>query len=188
MYLTEHPTDLYPKAEICIDDTPEGETTIMGVITNLTIKKRKADGKEMAFFSLEDRSGSIEVAMFTKVYASYNKLVKAGAVVEIVGRCEYEEVEAEETEGEESEIETVKKFIASSVNQVDILKTSLAMSVQTIDVWNEIATDIKEQYEDASGSDMLIYIESEDRFEAIPFKVSDAIRSLPKVKEIRTNN
>jgi len=58
-----------------------------GVITSLKIKIDKS-GKTMAFFTLDDFSGSCEALMFSKTYEQYGKYIKEEECVFIIGRPE----------------------------------------------------------------------------------------------------
>lgn len=66
---------------------------IMGLIEDLRLTARKSDGKPMAFFNLEDKTGTIEVCCFTKQYEQYGELVEEDAVVRITGFVNEKEIE-----------------------------------------------------------------------------------------------
>ncbi len=93
MYVSGHPLDPYGTAEdfgvLPIAELTETDkyatTKTFGLITNLTIRQRKKDGANMAFFDLEDQTGSIHVNCFTGQYDSYKNFLKEGAAVIITG-------------------------------------------------------------------------------------------------------
>lgn len=58
-----------------------------GVITNLKNKIDKA-GRSMAFFTLDDFSGSCEALMFSKVFEEYGRYIQEEECVLIIGRPE----------------------------------------------------------------------------------------------------
>ena len=102
-YLSSHPLDAYreiyrdKKVRQIADFTDREEAHYVGLIRNLRLKKRKSDGKPMAFFTLEDPSGSIEVCCFTKSYEKYCQFIKEEAVVDIYARGETDEESEEDT-------------------------------------------------------------------------------------------
>lgn len=58
---------------------------VAGVIKGLTIKYSSTDQKPFAIFELEDRTGTIKVILFNKVYMNYLDVLKDGNVVKIGG-------------------------------------------------------------------------------------------------------
>ena len=107
-YLTAHPMDYYPSAEE-MDCDPvgrisEGRQKVYGAITGLTIRKRKKDGAPMAFFTIEDRTGSIKACCFAKIYAEYGEILKEGNAYIFTGNVHAEEtfVGTVSDDGEES--------------------------------------------------------------------------------------
>ena len=72
---------------------PDGErATVAGVITARTQKNTKT-GDPMAFLTLEDRSGEMEIVAFPKIYGRYADLLVCDAVVEVVGTVSQKEEE-----------------------------------------------------------------------------------------------
>ncbi len=65
---------------------------IMGIISGVTKKQTKA-GDTMAFVTVEDVHGSIEVIVFPKLFAKYSNLFYNGEVVFIGGRLSMKEEE-----------------------------------------------------------------------------------------------
>ena len=89
-YISGHPLNAYAKVleaegitHIC--DCHSGFGTFAGLITNLAIRHRKADRKKMAFFTLEDLTGTIAVNCFTSEYQKYGTHIEEGNVVKISG-------------------------------------------------------------------------------------------------------
>ena len=62
-------------------DTP---VRIAGIVTSLAIKRNKK-GEPFAIIKLEDRSGSIECAIFPKTYAKVGEFLKLDGVYQLVG-------------------------------------------------------------------------------------------------------
>ena len=91
-YVSGHPLDLYDnyyksgKSTLISDIEDIGNIICAGIIKDLRVVNRKTDNAELAFFTLEDVSGSIEVCCFTKQYAVNNKYIKENNVIEIIGK------------------------------------------------------------------------------------------------------
>lgn len=95
-YLTDHPLRKYELefnsfATIHLGETEgieeKGDVRACGVITELKTKFDKA-GKMMAFFKLDDLTGSCECLMFSKAYDEFGKFVQDEEPVFIVGSLE----------------------------------------------------------------------------------------------------
>ena len=65
---------------------------LMGIISNITRKQTKA-GDTMAFVSIEDVHGSIEVIIFPKLFKKYSNIIYNGNILFIGGRLSMKEEE-----------------------------------------------------------------------------------------------
>ncbi len=95
-YITGHPLTKYELAYKSLATIHLGEPEKLenmdnvracGVITSLKTKIDKS-GRTMAFFTLDDFSGSCESLMFSKVYESFGRFVKEEECVLIIGKPE----------------------------------------------------------------------------------------------------
>jgi DNA polymerase III subunit alpha len=95
-YISEHPLRKYEVEYKSFATIHFGETEKLenmdvvrgcGVITELKTKIDKS-GRTMAFFTIDDFSGSCETLMFSKVYEEFGRYVKEEECVFIVGRPE----------------------------------------------------------------------------------------------------
>ena len=95
-YVSEHPLrkfDLDYKSftSIHLGETEQLENLnivrVGGVITGLKTKMDKS-GKNMAFFTLDDFTGSCEAIMFSKTYDKYQKLIGEEECIFIIGKPE----------------------------------------------------------------------------------------------------
>ncbi len=95
-YVSEHPLRKYEIDYKSFTTIHLGETEQMenldivrvgGVITGLKTKMDKS-GKNMAFFTLDDFTGSCEALMFSKTYDKFQKLVGEEECIFIVGKPE----------------------------------------------------------------------------------------------------
>jgi DNA polymerase-3 subunit alpha len=95
-YVTGHPLTKYEVeyksfANFHIGEAEENEelenVRACGVITDIRTKIDKS-GKQMAFFKIDDFTGSCECLMFSKVYADYGKYVQKEEPVFVIGNLE----------------------------------------------------------------------------------------------------
>jgi DNA polymerase-3 subunit alpha len=178
MYITEHPADLYIKAEDAVDinELSEGDAVICGVITNLNIRARKADNAKMAFFRLEDKSGSVDVCVFAKAYRRFSSLIEEGKAVRIAGTCRVEHEDDDET-GEANE--TVS-FIAENLQYLNKKNKAVMLPVKSVsDFRVNIEAEFKKNYESRNGYELVIYDEREDKFVDVPYRVSETVLQIP---------
>ena len=153
MYFSGHPLDNYKISSSGItsisDASNAGEFySIAGLVANLNIKQRKSDKSNMAFFTLEDRSGEIEVCCFTEAFSEYGILLAEDACLEIRGRIQYE------ARGEDEER---KKIIVSKIQAVEKDRKRLLLVVDSIvDFTDEIYPTLV-PYIDPNGMSVMIY-------------------------------
>ncbi len=196
IYVTEHPMDFYPSCEElasdlstdmnpvsipALNDVSESTVRVYGVISNLNIKGRKSDGAKMAFFNLEDRSGSIEVSCFTKEFANYGKLLKEGNVVMIQGNC------IVDTYDEGDDIRTELKFVAKKISTVEGKKCSYVLSVPSYAAFFINAEEeFIARYADENGHKLLIHDRALNEMREFKHKVSSDVKVLQNIEEYYT--
>ena len=110
LYLSGHPMAAYAKLaeklgtipvselleaeEDATDTHRDGSTvTLLAIVTGVKRKTTKNDDT-MAFVTVEDIYGSIELLVFPKVYAQYSHLLTAGSVIYVRGRLSLREDES----------------------------------------------------------------------------------------------
>lgn len=139
-YISGHPLDSYRKPEElkCVniaDATVSKNINLMGIITDLRLTSRKTDGAGLAFFKLEDLSGSIDVCCFTKAFADFKHLIKENSVVKISGKC---------FEDDDSSDNTILKVSVNSVEAVAEVRPTITISVKHPIEWQEsVRNDIR---------------------------------------------
>lgn len=153
-YVTSHPLDRFPDFPGFdpISDVTTKTVRIYGVITEMEIKKRKKDGKEMAFLTLEDRTGTIRASLFTMCYAREKDKVRKGCVVELEGKVQEETFMADETEKRYEFIVESVRPIGEEEHSPYILSVS---SYAVFHIHGEQA--FREMYEDCCGHPFFIY-------------------------------
>ncbi len=112
IYISGHPLDEYrsavnslglpPISEVLLagedgDDTAsrfsDGDTvTVAGIVSSLKEKITRSN-TTMAFISLEDFTGSVEVIVFPKLYSSLGEIIREGNVVIVTGRIDVKDEE-----------------------------------------------------------------------------------------------
>ena len=183
MYVTSHPMDYYPAASelgvSVVEELEENDDTkCYGVITDLTIKNRKSDGAEMAFFSLEDRSGSVEVCCFVKEYAKLKPLIAENAVVMLKGSCTVDVLEDESV---------VKKFIVKDAKVVYETLPKFVLTIPEGHSMSEFEGSTEKIFiqnyasKDGNGHPLVIYDRNTDKFHERTYRVIEDATQLPYI-------
>lgn len=150
-FVSSDPIDFYPSALSlkCPDiiDVDEGGSKAYGVISGLQIKERKKDGAKMAFFSLTDRTGSLDVAVFVDAYAKYKDLIAEGRAVIITGKCEVTYLDEENSK---------KQFIAKTMTAVEEKKEAYVLNMSK-EAWSDVKDEYAETYGQADGHQLYLY-------------------------------
>ena len=89
-YITAHPLDAYDEKPSCVcmgdisvNDVGAKGVEGMGCITNFREVRRKKDGKVMAVFTLQDRTGEQKCICYAAKYAEYKDVLQDGRVVHL---------------------------------------------------------------------------------------------------------
>lgn len=99
MYVSAHPLDGYRLnmskmgSHSIIDrfDIPEGKAVVFAGRWLATKPVQTRKGQTMAFCELEDRTGSMEVVVFPKLYSVCRELLKKEVVVRVVGKLQLQD-------------------------------------------------------------------------------------------------
>ena len=136
LFVSDHPLNSYEVSGKHTDIAVlrEGRRqSIMGCVSDLQIRFRKSDGKPMAFFSLEDTTGSVDVCVFTATFEEFRDLLRADAALKVTGQ-----VRAEEFNGKE-----VLKMNAASIEELK-KKTKTVIMDTRLDEWKKVREDIQD--------------------------------------------
>ena len=97
LYLTGHPIDEYEKelrhfVRNRISDLQPARDTVnlAGLIVNMRVMKNKR-GDKMGFLTLDDRSGRIEVSVFSEAFASHQHLLVKDTLVVVEGEVSFDD-------------------------------------------------------------------------------------------------
>ena len=170
-FVSGHPLDTYgnPADFGCtpITDITPGSVKVMGIITNLRVTKRKSDGADLAFFTVEDQTGSIDVNCFTSTYAEFKQFITKDAVVEIAGNC------IEDTDNITDEI--VLKINAKAFKNVVVKKKNIVIEIESPMSWADSVSDKVKPYRDNSGSPLVVFDKMNGQFRKTDIKVNESI-------------
>lgn len=155
-YISSHPLDSYeiPEDDDVVDIaslTERGRVAVCGVITDLKIKKKKSDGSNLAFFTLEDKTGSIEICCFARAFRGYGSLLSEDAAVEIKGTCIIENNNEDDAE------DVTCKIILDSVFLLEERENAIVISVNSVMEWADVVRAKLTPYIDNNGSPLIIF-------------------------------
>ncbi len=118
IYLSEHPlqkelteiADLVSHKTHEVEDLKSGKVQIAGRIKNLRIVTTRNGGKEMAFISIEDETGAVDLVVFPNTFKKTKDLLTEEKIV-------YVEAKIGQRQGEQS-------IIAQQIKKISALKNS----------------------------------------------------------------
>ncbi|MBN2159432.1 MAG: DNA polymerase III subunit alpha [Spirochaetes bacterium] len=123
LYISGHPLAQYEKeirmfSSVSLSNLSAGyngkTVSIVGILTNLQIKRAQKTGKRYALAELEDMDSSVGVIFFEKVLSKNEALITAGGPVMVTGTIE-------------AESETAMKLIATGVKSLkEVRKNSIS--------------------------------------------------------------
>lgn len=160
-YISGHPLNSYPKPKEVgatkIEDLVTGKNqTVFGIIKDLREANRKSDGAKMAFFSIEDLSGTIQVNCFVPAYSEYGHLVNEDAVVKITGKVFEETIEINNEDGDT--VETNLVLQCRKIETVESVKPHICIKVKNVIEWADIQNQLI-GYWDNNGNDLYVFDE-----------------------------
>ena len=102
----------------------------------------------MAFFTLEDKTGDIEVSCFTDAYETEQEKIKDGNILLLSGHAK----EVKTQDGSEYE------FIMEKAEEIKAEKKHILISVKNIEEWIKLQRRM-DQYQQANGHPLLVRFE-----------------------------
>ena len=141
--------DFIVEEESGVAAVPDGQEVIIGgMITGVTIKYTK-NNKTMAFLTLEDLSGTVEVIVFPNDYEANRSLIVENSKVFILGKAQAEE-------------DKDAKLICSSIKSFDDCNREIWLQFTDKESYNAAESDLSETIKTMDGNDSLvIYLSSE---------------------------
>ena len=172
IYLSGHPLEDYEEkwrknisattADFALDEetnevkVKDNESVMVGgMITEKTIKYTK-NNKTMAFITLEDLLGTVEVIIFPKDYDKYHHLLNEDEKVFIRGRANVEE-------------DKNGKIICEQIYSFDDTKRELWLQFETKEAFEAVEQQLYGMLHDSDGKDsVVIYISSIKAMKKLP--------------------
>lgn len=163
-YLSHHPLDDYRNklAKITNADTAHLEdfsdkshVVIGGIVTNIK-KKATKNGNVMAYFSLEDLSGTVEIVVFPKIFEEYKEFLKSENIVVVEGRLDAMEVNMKLLAESITPINDYQKKVNTDGGKRDNNHSHLNIKVDTDELSPEKLTDLKEIFQKYPGKNRII--------------------------------
>lgn len=131
------------------------KATIGGLIAAKTVKYTK-NNKIMAFLTIEDLAGSVEVIVFPRQYEMYGSKLVEEAKVFVTGRTNVED----EKDG---------KLILESVITFDEVPRKLWIKLASLDAYEKEKTKLGDIIRESEGNDtVIIYCEQEKKMYQLP--------------------
>ena len=149
-------TDFLPDEESGYPRVRDGAKEILGgMITDKTIKYTK-NNKTMAFLTLEDLVGTVEVIVFPRDYERNAELLKEDSKVFIQGRVSVEE-------------ERPSKLILEKIYPFDTMGKELWIQFSDRKQYEEEVAELYDILRESDGSDsVVLYIRSEKAMKRLP--------------------
>ena len=172
VYISGHPLEEYEErwrkniSAVTADFQPDEETgepkvqdgakeIIGGMITDKTVKYTKTN-KTMAFLTVEDLLGTVEVVVFPRDYELNAALMSVDSKVFIKGRVSVEE-------------DRPSKLICEKIYPFDEVQKELWIQFPTREVYEKEVARLYEMLRESDGSDgVVLYIRSEKALKRLP--------------------
>lgn len=187
-YITKHPLDDHKtrmnqleRISELKDLTDEKWVHIGGIISECKTIKTKA-GATMAFITVEDKTGRIEIVIFAKLYEQIKNDLAKNNLIEIKGRLEVEEKEVGE------DIIYTHKIIASKILPIEIQKDIDAIILKLDNALIESRLNKIKDIICNNPGDLKVFIDYQQFLLAIPYKIkqnSEVINSLRELTLIQ---
>ena len=160
-------TDFLPPEEGELPKVHDGErATVGGMITTKTMKATKTN-KMMAFITIEDLVGTVEVIVFPRDYEKIGKMLNVDDKVFVSGRISAEEDRA-------------SKMILESIRPFSELKKELWIQFTDVEEFKRREPELLSTIMDSEGSDsVIIYVKKEKMKKVLPasrnIKITDEL-------------
>ena len=194
LFVSDHPMSEYGNPEdigcTAINNLNKDmdRAKVIGIIQNLKIVGRKIDNKPMAFFDLEDQTGSIHICCFTESYAKNQLYIAENEIVTISGKLNINTQEVTNTnENGDEVIETVEtiELIAEDINEQKPNLKCIQITVNDMLEWNDIIDKIeRDGYITSEGHPLLVYDKLNGEFRNTNYHVDESIINDPSYNAI----
>ncbi len=146
---TSHASEFYVEDETGLPIVKDNsEVVIGGMITNVTVKFTSSN-KAMAFVTLEDLTGSVEIIVFPNSYEPSRSLIEEGNKIFVKGRVQAEE-------------EKDAKLICQEIKSFDDCRREIWIQFSNKDVYEASEQELFNLVKQMDGSDsLIIYLSAE---------------------------
>ena len=134
--------------------------------------------------ALEDKTGEINVSVFTRQYEQFGKNIHDGDVLAFTGNVVAEEKISNTSSSEEGGEEIVMKFFANGIRKIK--KAAKAYYLPVRSFYGFLARDEKEfrrRYEEAGGHPLMVFDELTGTIRKMMYCVSDDALHFEKMQE-----
>ena len=154
--ITASTSDFYPLEESGLPKVTDGAKVIVGgMITEKTIKYTKTN-KVMAFITLEDLVGTVEVVVFPRDYERNAALIEADSKVFIMGRVAAEDDKA-------------SKLICEKIVSFDQVPRELWIQFADRKQYEQEVAELYDTLRQSDGSDhVVVYLRAEKQMKHLP--------------------
>lgn len=165
-FVSAHPLNYYQSAKQ-LHCTPLNEllptrrVSVMGIVSDTRITRRKSDGAEMAFFKLEDRSGIRECCCFAASYPACKAFIRDDAVVKIEGGV----IQDDEDE--------LPRILVKTMEPAPRRKRYLQLFVASEAAWPALLAKLETCRDDA-GVEAVVFHKEIQRMLRLPFRLSQS--------------
>lgn len=158
--ITRTTADFAPDDDTGIPAVHDEEGVVIGgMITDKTVKTTRT-GSLMAFITVEDLLGSVEVIIFPRDFEKYKKYIDLDSKVYVSGRATVEEDKA-------------AKVIASKIVPFDMMPKHLWLRFKDKEAYFKAEDDIRNIISESDGTDNVsIYLETEKAIKHLPMSMS----------------
>lgn len=148
--VTAQTLDFFPEDSESDNTTAKDQNfyTVGGMIAAKTVKMTK-NNQNMAFITLEDLVGSIEVVVFPKKYEEYRKYLELDAKVLIYGRAQIAEKEG-------------KILLEKMIPFSDVPK-KIYIQIENKETYNNVSDSLYELIDKYSGNDEVVVVLKEEK-------------------------
>lgn len=180
-FISAHPMDAYdfPTNRTCtpIEELEVGKkpVRIMGMIENLVIRRKKDTGEPMAFFDLEDQTGTIHVCCFTEAYSNYGESLEEDSVYQLTGTVRENSMSKSADSEDEEEEEVQLEFFMAELKEIHPNLKDIRISWNIVD-WAELLSNLRELgYIEEEGHPLMIHDTLMGELRKTEFYISEKI-------------
>ena len=150
-YISRHPLDGYMeilKNYTPLSDIEEGDVKVAGIVSDIKIVTTKKTNREMAIFTISDKTDKKKVVCFPDTYEKYSTFLREDNILRIYGAYK------KEYNGDEMNI------IPTYINQVASKENQYLVRIKNMDEWENETAEVIRPYLASNGSGVILYDES----------------------------